>query len=312
MKNSRSWMIGFVALLIVLASCSPSRSGTPSTPAPGTLVSYDSPPPNFSHIFIIILENKESSRIVDNPAAPYLNRLAAQYGRALNYYGLTHPSLPNYLALIGGDTFGVSSDCLDCFVAGNSLVDQLEAAGRSWKAYMESMPEQPCFVGDSQKYKQKHNPFIYFDHVRFNPERCRQIVPLTQLDADLQSNALPDFVWITPNICNDMHDCGVDIGDNWLKDWVPKILASTAWQNQGVLFITFDEGESDRGCCTYAAGGQIDTLVISPLVWSGFTSDVAYDHYSLLRTIEEAWGLPLLRNATCDCSQPMIDFFQSP
>ncbi len=267
--------------------------------------------PNFSHIFIILLENKESSAVVGNSAAPYLNGLAAQYARATNYFGVTHPSLPNYLALIGGDTFGITSDCTTCFVSAENVIDQIETSGRTWRAYMESMP-RPCFLGDTQAYKQKHNPFIYFDDIRTNPDRCDRIVPLSQFDADLQSNALPNYIWITPNICNDMHDCGIDVGDQWLKLWVPKILASSAWQDNGVLFITFDEGGTQSGCCTYAAGGQVDTLIIAPTVKRGFTSSAEYDHYSLLRTIEEAWGLPLLGNASCDCSESMIDFFVVP
>lgn len=265
--------------------------------------------PVFSHIFIIVLENKEQSSIVNSPDAPYLNQLAAQYARATHFYGTRHPSLPNYLALTSGDTFSITRDCQDCFVASDNLVAQLEAAGRSWKAYMESMPNA-CFIGNaSALYRQKHNPFIYYDNVRTDPARCSKIVPFTEFETDLRANALPDYIWITPNMCNDMHDCPISTGDAWLHAWVPEILASSAWQDKGVLFITFDEGRGSGGCCSYAAGGLIDTLVVSPLVQPGFTSDVPYDHYSLLRTIEEAWGLPLLGKAGCDCTTPMADFF---
>src|SRR5690349_10168268 len=110
-------------------------------------------------------------------------------------------------------------------------------------------------------------------------------------------------------MCNDMHDCSVSTGDAWVKTWVGKILASPAWQQNGVLFITFDEGKTDLGCCTYASGGQIVTLVISPLGKPGFTSSIAYDHYSLLHTIEVAWGLAPLAHAGCSCSTVMDDFF---
>jgi phospholipase C len=148
--------------------------------------------------------------------------------------------------------------------------------------------------------------------VRNDPAQCSKIVPLTQLSADLQDNQLPDYTWITPNLCNDMHDCPVSTGDAWLKTWVPRILASPAWKQDGVLFIVFDEGVSDAGCCQYASGGKVGTLVISPLVRAGTVSQVAYDHYSLLRTVEQAWGLPLLANAACDCSPAMTDFFNKP
>ncbi len=297
-----------------------STSIQPSTTTPTDLPTATTVPPTqtptvptvpaFKHIFVIVMENKEATRIVGNGAAPYINALAQQYGRATEFYGTSHPSLPNYLALTGGDTFGITSDCTSCFVNETNLVDQLEASGKSWKAYMESMPE-PCFVGNAVPYAQKHNPFIYYDDIRNNPDRCNKIVPFDQFTTDVLSNTLPDFVWITPNLCNDMHDCSIETGDAWLKTWVSQILASPAWQDNGALFITFDEGSSSAGCCTYAAGGKIDTLVISPLARPGFVSNVPYDHYSLLRTIEAAWGMPPLRNAACDCSPPMIDFFQT-
>ncbi len=267
--------------------------------------------PAFSHVFEIVMENHEASSIIGSSSAPYMNSLAQKYGLATNYYGIRHPSLPNYLALIGGDTFGITSDCTTCFVNAPNLVDQFEGAGKSWKAYMESMPK-PCYIGDSGSlYRQKHNPFIYFDNIRKNTVRCNNIVPLTQFDTDLQNQTVPDYVWITPNMCNDMHDCSVSTGDTWLKTWVGKILASPAWQQNGVLFITFDEGSTNAGCCIVAAGGKIVTLVISPLGKPSYQSSIAYDHYSLLRTIEEAWGLPLLANAGCDCSASMLDFFRS-
>jgi acid phosphatase len=273
------------------------------------LLSPSAPVPAFKHIFVVVLENKAYERVLGNDQAPYLNTLARQYGLAANYYAILHPSLPNYLALTGGDTFGITSDCTDCTVAQPNLVDQLEAAGKSWKAYMEGMP-RPCFVGDDgDLYRQKHNPFIYYDDVRTNPARCARIVPFTQFAADARANTLPDFVWITPDMCNDTHDCPLSAGDTWLKTWVPAILDTPAWQDNGVLFITFDEGQGAGGCCQNAAGGRIATLVISPLVRPGFRSDVPYTHYALLRTIEAAWGLPPLGQAGCACAATMADFF---
>src|SRR6476661_6321017 len=166
--------------------------------------------PAFSHIFEIVLENHETTSIIGSSSAPYINSLAQQYGLASNYYGIRHPSLPNYLALIGGDTFGVTNDCTNCFVNAPNLVDQLEGAGKSWKSYQESMPS-PCYIGDAGSlYRQKHNPFIYFDNIRKDPARCNKIVPLTQLDADLKANTVPNFVWITPNLCDDTHDCPIE------------------------------------------------------------------------------------------------------
>jgi acid phosphatase len=301
-----------LSILTLTPTACARQPGLPSTPPTDTPGAGDTPIslPTFSHVFIIVLENKEASTIIGSPDAPYLNGLAKQYARATQFYGIRHPSLPNYLALTGGSTFNVSSDCTDCFINAPSIADQIETAGRSWKAYMESMP-QPCFVGNAGSlYAQKHNPFIYYDDIRTDPARCNKIVPLDQLAADLQANALPDYAWITPNLCDDMHDCPVSAGDNWLQTWVPRILASPAWKDKGVLFVTFDEGTSGAGAvCGDAAGGYVDTLVISPLVQPGFTSSVPYDHYALLHTIEAAWGLPLLGSASGGCAVPMSDFF---
>jgi len=305
-----------LALTLLLVACNisspsgdPGKQATPATSPAQTTIPNKTKLPAFSHIFIIVLENKEESAVIGNPAAPYLNKLATQYARATNYYGIRHPSLPNYLALTGGDTFGITNDCTDCFIDQANLAAQLEVKGLSWKAYMESMPK-PCYAGDNSQYAQKHNPFIYYDNIRNDPARCKKIVPLSELTTDLQANKLPDFVWITPNLCNDTHDCPVETGDQWLQTWVPKLLASPAWKEKGVLFITYDEGAGKKGCCKLAAGGQIVTVIISPLVQPGFQSSVPYNHYSLLRTIEEAWNLPLLGNAACDCTKSMSDFFQ--
>lgn len=253
------------------------------------------------------MENKSYSDIIGSSADPYTNSLAQTYGLASAYYGVSHPSLPNYLALTGGDTFGIQSDCTTCTVSSPNLVDSLEAGNKSWKAYMENMPS-PCFSGDAYPYAQKHNPFIYYDDIRTNPARCNQIVPLTQLQTDLSAQQVPDFVWITPNICSDTHDCPSSKGDSWLSTWIPQILRSPAWKQNGALFITWDEGDSSQGCCQFAFGGHIPTIVISPMGKQHYQSSTQYDHYSLLQTIIRSWNLPELGHAST--SSPMSDFFQ--
>jgi hypothetical protein len=267
--------------------------------------------PGFSHIFVIVMENRAYEDVIGSEDAHYINQLASTYGLATAYYATTHPSLPNYLSLLGGDTFGVQSDCTTCFVHAPNLVDALEAGHKTWKAYMEGLPG-PCYVGDAYPYMQKHDPFIYFDDIRTNPQRCANIVPLTQLTSDLASQSVPDFVWITPNMCHDMHDCSTSSGDQWLSQWVPRILASPAWQQNGVLFITWDEGTSDDGCCGYASGGRIATLVISPLGKPHYRSSTPYDHYSLLRTIADAWQLSEPGHAASPDTHPLTDFFVHP
>src|SRR5207249_223054 len=208
-------------------------------------------------------------------AATYITGLAQSYGLATQYYGVSHPSLPNYLAMTAGSTFGITSDCTTCWVGATNLADQIEGSGRSWKAYLEGMPSA-CFVGDAYPYMQKHNPWIYYTDIRTNAARCAgHVVPFTQLGTDLASGSVPNYVWITPNMCNDMHDCSIATGDTWLRNQVPAILNSAAFRNGGALFITWDEGSTNAGCCTNAAGGRIVTLVISPLGRTGFQSSIA-------------------------------------
>jgi phosphatidylinositol-3-phosphatase len=256
------------------------------------------------------MENEESNSLIGNSAAPYINGLAASYGLATQYYAISHPSLPNYLTLTAGSTFGINSDCTTCWVNATNLADQIEASGRSWKAYLEDMPSA-CFIGDAYPYMQKHNPWIYYNDIRTNALRCSaHVVPFGRLGTDLGAGSVPNYVWITPNMCNDMHDCSIATGDSWLSRQVPAILNSTAFRNGGVLFITWDEGSTNTGCCTNAAGGRVATLVISPLGRTGYQSSVPETHYSLLRTIEDSWNLPRLGGAGCACTVAMREYFR--
>jgi phosphatidylinositol-3-phosphatase len=262
--------------------------------------------PAFDHIFIIVMENHADTQIIgDFINAPYINQLATQYAVATNYSAVTHPSLPNYLALIGGSTFGVDSDCIDCFQAAPNIVaDRIVPSGRTWKAYMESMPAT-CFLGDAVPYEQDHNPFMYFDNVRMTSE-CQKVVQLDRLANDLSSTATtPEFGWLTPNACNDMHDCSVAMGDSWLSNTVPSLLNSPAFTSQNsLLLITWDEDDG-------SAENQVPMLLIGPSVVSGGSSVHAYNHYSLLKTIEMAWGLaPLTENDAA--APPISDLFLTP
>ena len=162
---------------------------------------------------------------------------------------------------------------------------------------------RPCFVGDSYPYMQKHDPFIYYNDIRTNSTECNKVVPYSQLGGDLASTSTtPNYVWITPNMCDDMHDCSVKTGDNWLKSNVPTILNSKAFTTQSsLLMITWDEDDS-------GSGNHIATLVIARDVPAGFRSGVRYTHYSMLKTVESAWGLSSLTGNDGGAS-PMSDFF---
>jgi len=250
------------------------------------------------------MENKEYAQLVGSNDAPFINQLAAQYTVVDHAYAITHPSLPNYLALLAGDTFGITSDCTTCFVQGPNLVDSLEARGRSWKAYMEDMPS-PCFTGTSAGgYALKHNPFLYFQNIRNNPGRCERIVPLSQLDQDFASGSVPDFVWISPNLIHAMHDASIGTGDTWLATFVPRLLASAAWQRGGTLIVTWDEGTTEAGCCELAAGGNVLTLVIQPRTTAGGRLTQPVTHYSTLRTHDHR----ILARATSRAGMQVMDW----
>lgn len=257
--------------------------------------------PDYDHIAMIVMENETHTSIIGNSNAPFINFLAKQNVSADNYMALTNPSLPNYLALIGGDTFGVTTDCSNCYQSAENLVDRLEGKHLSWKAYMESMPTS-CYTQIDYPYAVKHNPFIYFDDIRTNSIRCLNVVPYDQLSKDLQSaDTTPNFIWITPNMCHDMHDCSIKQGDNWLSREVPKLLNSPAFKTQkSLLILTWDEGNT--------ANNRIPTILAGSDVKTATTSAVLYNHYSLLKTIETAWNLaPLTDND--QNALVMSDFF---
>jgi len=253
--------------------------------------------PAFTHVVVVVFENHEASSIAGNADAPTFNALAHRYATLTNYDAVAHPSLPNYLALVSGSTHGISSDCTDCVVRARSLADTLAAAGKSWKTYAEDLPHPGFTGGSSGRYAKKHDPFLYFRDVAGSRARRDRVVPFTRLRRDLAARRLPDFSLVVPNLCDDMHDCSVATGDAWLRNVVPGILASPAFQNGGALFITWDEGSTTAGCCGNAAGGQVATLVIAPNAYAGLRSTVNETHYSLLRTIEDSWGLSALGQA---------------
>jgi phospholipase C len=251
--------------------------------------------PGDSHTVLIVLENREFDEVVGASDARYFNQLASRGALAVNYHAITHPSLPNYLALLGGSTFGISEDCSDCLASGPNLATQLSAAGQSWRAYMGAMPSA-CFTGtEVGVYAKKHNPFMYFPSITSHPSLCARDVPETRLQADLAHDRLPAFVWITPDLCKDAHNCEFSSADEYLHGVVPQLLRQLG--PNGLLAITFDEGTTDAGCCGGAAGGRIATILLGPQVRRGVRLRDAYSQYSLLATIEDRFGVTRLRHA---------------
>ncbi len=291
--------LGLLAAL-GLAACgggAPIRSGAvpvplrPAPPGPGGV-------PAFRHIFVVIMENLGYRAALGLPRVAALVRQGAV---ATHYFAVTHPSLPNYLALTSGHR-QVRNDCWYCVVNAPNLATQASAAGVSWGAYMEGLPHA-CWLGAFWPfglYAGKHDPFRYYQSVRNSAALCANIQPLRALTAALPTGAVPRLAWITPNLCNDMHSCPPWWGSRWLAAFVPRILASPAWRQGGVLFVTWDEagGSDHRGCCGQASGGgHVLTLVFAPGLKPGLRVSQPYNHYSLLATLETALGLPRLGHA---------------
>lgn len=293
---------------LVLGACGSGRMLPAQTVAsPRAAMGRGAPAP--ARIAVVVMENEEYGDVIGSASTPYINGLAARYALARQMYAVTHPSLPNYLALTGGSTFGISSDCTDCEVRSTSIVDQLRHAGISWRAYMEDLPS-PCFRGDgSAGYAKKHDPFMYYTRVSGNARQCHNVVPLARLGADERSGSLPRFIWISPSLCHDMHDCGTATGDHFLKGLLPGLLSRLG--RGGLLFLIWDEGTSGDGCCRLASGGHIATIVAGPGARRGARMDTPTDHYSVLQTIEDLLGLGRLRGAACACTPSLAPLLRT-
>jgi phospholipase C len=297
------------AVALSLAACSPSvpsSSGSPQSSAsrrsPQESTAPASAPASapaaatpLDHVVIILEENKSAARIIGDSAAPFINALATGNALAENYVAVTHPSLPNYLALTSGTTAGIASDCSPpggaCTADVPSIADRIEESGRSWAMYAEGMPG-PCAPDNSGRYAVKHNPFMYYPGITGDVARCRaHVLPFSHFGGDLATTtSLPDYVFISPDLCNDMHDCSVQTGDEWLSHQVPGILGSPAFtQQNSLLVVVWDEDEGGTN--------QVPAIFVGPAARVATTSQARYDHYSLLHTIESAWGLePLTAN----------------
>jgi phosphatidylinositol-3-phosphatase len=292
---------------------------------------------NFQHVFVIMMENTGYDSLIGNKNAPWINMAAKTYGVATNYFGVTHPSQPNYIAATSGSTNGVPDDN-DITINVPNIVDQIESSGRTWKAYMQSLSlcngNLLAHACGNQLYERKHNPFVSYADVQSNPARMANILDFSQFSTDLASNKVPDYSWISPDQCNDMHGraatpadpCDfsqvqslIATGDAFLSNTVSEIMHSRAWNGNSVIFITWDESDftgsgpfgfgDTRGCCdANPGGGHVLTITISHSSHKPRTSSVDYNHYSMLSTIESGWSLGCLA-FTCDTANvpPMSD-----
>jgi len=270
---------------VLAASCISGPAAATQTPAASlsppptesvapTSAPSPTPTPKTPNVFVIVMEN---SALTTALRAPAVQRLAAKYMLATNYNAVSSPSLPNYLAMTSGSTWGITDDAYHVLPAGG-LGAQLTAAGVSWRAYMEGLTSAGC-TRSPYPYALKHNPFAYYGG------SCpANVVPLDVLDADLAGET-PSFVWITPGLCHDGHDCALAEAGVWLEDLVARIVASAAWRDRGVLFIVWDEGDG--------RSSVVPLIVATPDVGSR-SVDGFYDHYSLLAAIEDHFGLSRL------------------
>ncbi len=292
-------------------------------------------PQRFDHIYLIVLENHDFEDAFTEQNTPFLSALAREQGFARQYFGVSHPSLPNYLAMIGGDTFGVDKDYASCFasdlkpgqscrhVEGASLVDQFEAAGLDYALYSQSAPAAGALVqafpdGEKAFYAQKHNPLVYFDRVAKSPARLAKLKPFDAFAADLSGKAA-NFVFIVPDQCHDGHGLRVFCQDEaqlqrdydaFVRDAVTTIRNSPNWTENSVIVVTFDEGEFQHKTPQAAATENRIAAVVVTKCGGPATSDARFDHYALLATIEDGFGLPRLRNA--DKAPTMMDLFRRP
>jgi hypothetical protein len=308
--------------------------------------------------FVIVLENHSEKSVIGDPNAPRITALAREYGQAANYYGVTHPSEPNYVAAISGSTWWTNTDSPANRYDHTNIVDELGAHHRTWGAYMEALPAADPLTdywpsASTPLYASKHNPFALFQDIRTSPSRLAHIRPYSSLAGDLNSRHAPDYVFISPDQCNDMHggvstavpghpetpcpygsanDDANDVhlkrnADAFVAGAVKTIVHSRAWTRHSAIFVIADEGDytanptnggwdSPAGCCDSPVlpkgdpdisaswpgglygGALVPAIVIDPSGRRHYTSRVAYNHYSLLRTVEDAWHLAELGNTS--------------
>ena len=247
--------------------------------------------PTPDHVIVVVLENHSFSQVIGSPSMPYLNSLANAHSLATNYFADVHPSIGNYFMLTTGQLETVD-DNFTGTVSDDNIVRALNGAGKSWKAYMESIPSAGYLGGDAATYLKHHDPFSYFSDVVSNTAQAANIVPFTQLQADMAANTLPNFAFIAPNTVDDAHDCPgqtstcldsakLATADTWLKTNIDPLITSPAFANS-VFIITWDEGDLTD---VTNVGGQVATVLVGTHVKAGFRSTTFYQHQNTLRLV---------------------------
>jgi phosphatidylinositol-3-phosphatase len=304
----RIWpKVGAILVLLIAVTCGKSTSPTtpttssPSTPAPGSPTSRPEP---INHIVVVVEENAGFGAVIGNPAMPYLNSLASQYGLATEYYANTHPSIGNYFMLTVGNTV-TNDNGFSGVVADDNIVRELLAAGKTWKSYAEDLPSPGYTGGDTGGYARKHNVFALLADVVNNPAQVPNLAPFTQFAADVAAGTLPNYSVIAPNLCNDAHDCSLTVADGWLRINIGPLLNSAQFLRDGLLIVTFDEAADDD---VARGGGRVAWIAASPRSKRGYRSSVVYQHESTLRLTAELLGVSVLPNRAAGAAD-MREFF---
>jgi acid phosphatase len=243
--------------------------------------------PTFTHVFIVVEENHNYSSVIGSSSMPYLNSMAQKYGLATQYYANTHPSIGNYFMLTAGQII-TNNDGFNKTVTADNVVRHLLTAGKTWKAYEESLPSVGYTGPDGGNYAREHCPLSYFSDVVNSSVQKSNLVPFTYFAKDLANNALPDYSFITPNLCNDGHNCSLSTADNWLKKNISPLIQSATFQNGGLLIIVFDESANDNS----HGGGRVAWVAISPKYSKGaYQSTTLYQHPNTLRLMLQGLGV---------------------
>jgi hypothetical protein len=298
---ARFRLLALALCVLGLAGCIGQAAKTP--PPPGQNV-------RFGHVFIVVEENTNYGDVIANPAMPYLNSLANQYGLAANYFANAHPSIPNYFKLTAGETLTL----IDALtprtfpVSGDNVVRDLLAAGKTWKSYAEDLPSVGYTGDDAGRYAVRHNPLAYFTDVQNDASQAQNLVPFTQLAADLNTANLPNYSFIVPNLCNDAHDCSLATADAWLSTHIEPLIHSQQFQADGLLIIVFDEASN---LDFTSGGGHVAAVVVSPFAKRAYKSIAFYQHQSVLRLMLEGLGVTKLPGDAAT-APAMWEFFNAP
>lgn len=280
--SSQCYLAVSVAILLAAAfgvACGVSRS-LPQTPVPPNQ-------PAFSHVVLVVEENHNYSEVVGSASMPYLNSLISQGGLATQYFADGHPSMPNYLMLTTGQMESFD-DNFSGTIDDDNVVRELVKAGKTWKAYAQSIPSSGYLGGDSGNYVRRHNPFIFLKDVNQNPAQAANIVPFTQFATDLTAGALPQYAFVAPDVMNDAHNGTLAQADSWLQTNIAPLLTNSAFQSSGLLVIIFDESENSD---LENGGGHVAAVLVGSQVKKGFQSQTLYQHQSILRLILESSGV---------------------